>query len=579
MSDSIPRPVSTPGSMDRVVARLTSLARPAPGFAIAPEPRSFGSFARGRQLLAGNFMFAGALIEDQGGNIWSLETPSEAFSAELHGFGWLDDLAAVADARTRDLAQKWISAWIARYGKGHGPGWTPDLTGRRLLRLLHHAEFALYGRDDAARKSYFRTLTHQTRYLSRRWSRTQPGLPRFEALCGLICASLLLEDQRQVSAKALPALRRACTEDIDKTGSIESRNPEELLEILTLLNWTNATMQDARQDRDTSVADAIARIAPTLRTLRHADGGLARFHGGGRGMEGQLDQALANSGVKHRHADGLAMGYARLSGGRTSVIVDAAPPSKKTGSQIAHASTLAFELTSGRRPVVVNCGSGISFGTEWHRAGRATPSHSTLCLQGRSSARLGPRGRARFEPLLDGPRNVPVRMTRANDGLRLQVGHDGYAPATGLTHARTLELTGDGRAIAGEDLLLAVDKTSKERFDDAIAEDHPDGIPFQVRFHLHPDVEAQLDLGGIAVSLALKSGELWVFRHDGSGELRLEPSVFLEKNRLKPRATTQIVLSSLAKDPRSRLRWSLSKAQDTPVSVRDLNMDGTDAAD
>jgi hypothetical protein len=76
----------------------------------------------------------------------------------------------------------------------------------------------------------------------------------------------------------------------------------------------------------------------------------------------------------------------------------------------------------------------------------------------------------------------------------------------------------------------------------------------------------------------LKSGELWVFRHDGSGELRLEPSVFLEKNRLKPRATTQIVLSSLAKDHATRVRWSLSKAQDTPVSIRDLNRDGMDVA-
>ena len=72
--------------------------------------------------------------------------------------------------------------------------------------------------------------------------------------------------------------------------------------------------------------DAIERIAPTLRTLRHADGALARFHGGGRGQEGWLDHALAASGIKTRQPDGLSMGYARLSAGRTSVIVDASPP-------------------------------------------------------------------------------------------------------------------------------------------------------------------------------------------------------------------------------------------------------------
>ncbi len=50
-------------------------------------------------------------------------------------------------------------------------------------------------------------------------------------------------------------------------------------------------------------------------------------------------------------------------------------------------------------------------------------------------------------------------------------------------------------------------------------------------------------MGGTAVSLALKSGEIWVFRHDGAAGLSLQPSVYLERGRLKPRAAKQIVLS------------------------------------
>ena len=89
-------------------------------------------------------------------------------------------------------------------------------------------------------------------------------------------------------------------------------------------------------------------------------------------MEGRLDHALAESGNKTRQADGLAMGYARLSAGRTSVVIDASPPPSGVSALNAHASTLAFELTSGRRPVIVNCGSGASFGEDWRRFGRAT---------------------------------------------------------------------------------------------------------------------------------------------------------------------------------------------------------------
>ncbi len=296
-------------------------------------------------------------------------------------------------------------------------------------------------------------------------------------------------------------------------------------------------------------------------------------------MEGWLDHALAASGVKGRHSDGLAMGFARLSAGRTSAIVDAAPPPTGRASANAHASTLAFELTSGRRPVIVNCGSGISFGPEWRRAGRATPSHSTLSLEGISTARLAAsRGFGSRELLVDAPRRVPIQISQATDGVRFEGGHDGYVKSHGLTHARLLEMTFDGRGLAGEDMLLALEDADKRRFDRAMDSVRLKGIPFQIRFHLHPEVDAEVDLGGAAISMALRSGEIWIFRHDSSTQMRLDPSVYLEKNRLKPRATKQIVLSGRAMEYATRIRWSLSKAQETPVSIRDLARDDADAS-
>ncbi len=73
--------------------------------------------------------------------------------------------------------------------------------------------------------------------------------------------------------------------------------------------------------------------------------------------------------------------------------------------------------------------------------------------------------------------------------------------------------------------------------------------------------------------MALKSGEIWVFRHDGKAKLSLEPSVYMEKGRLKPRATKQVVLTGVAVEYATRICWTLAKAQDTPNSVRDLGRD------
>lgn len=558
-------------------ARAGRMRAQAVGFVSSPEPRTIGSVARGRQLLAGNYLFAGHLIEQPGADIWALNPPNPDFMLELNGFQWLDDLAAVGDAPARVLAQQWLWAWIDRFGRGRGPGWTPDLTGRRLMRWINHALFLLRGHDGPDSDAFYRSLNQQTQFLARRWQGAAHGLPRFEALTGLIHAGLSLEGMRSFAAPAVKALERECQSQIDARGGLTSRNPEDLLEVFTLLTWAATALSDAGQNLSAGHLSAIERIVPTLRRLRHADGGLARFHGGGRGAEGLLDHALAQAQVRGSPPQGLAMGYARLSAGRTSVIVDAQVPPAGRASFQAHASTLAFELTSGRRPLIVNCGSGRSFGPEWRQAGRATPSHSTLALEGYSSARLGPVDPATGgETLIEGPTHVPVELENAPEGWRFQGAHNGFGPTHGLSHVRTLEMTLDGRGIAGEDMLLALEDPEKRRFDRALDAAALSGIAFDIRFHLHPDVDAAIDMGGTAVSMALRSGEIWVFRHEGGESLRLEPSVYLETGRLKPRAANQIVLSGRAMSYATRVRWSLSKAQETAIGVRDLARDTLD---
>ncbi len=175
------------------------------------------------------------------------------------------------------------------------------------------------------------------------------------------------------------------------------------------------------------------------------------------------------------------------------------------------------------------------------------------------------------------PQKVHLQKVVEQNATGVVAAHDGYTPSHGLTHMRRIELTTDGRDVSGEDTLAAVSDSDQARFDRAMDQVSLQGIPFTVRFHLHPDVDAALDLGGTAVSMALRSGEIWVFRFEGRGELALESSVYLEKTRLKPRKTKQVVLSGVAMDYATRIRWTLAKAQETPSVLRDL--EGGDAAE
>lgn len=571
MRSRVHHPLGGSQFANRLAAWSARRAASATGFVSQPEPRSIGLYARGKQLLNGNILLAGFLAEAPGAHLWDIPPPDPAFQAEAQGFAWLDDLAALGSAPARALAQSWTWGWIEHFSTGAGPGWTPDLTGRRIIRWIHHAIFLLQGRDKAHSDAYYLALSRQAAFLARRWKAAAPGLPRFEALTGLLYAGLSLIGKDALIAPAIAALSRECKAEIDASGALPTRNPEELLEVLTLLTWAVRALVEADRAIPEPLAAAIDRIAPALRSLRHADGGLARFHGGGKGLEGRLDQALAAAGPGRTPGHiAVAMGFARLSGGRTSVILDAADPPKGAARATAHASTAAFELTSGRRPLIVSCGSGLPFGPDWKLAGRATQSHSALSIAGFSSSRFGRRAE---DALLEDAARVTALRQAQGDGALVYLAHDGWSFTHGLTASRELHLSSDGRRLGGTDMLTALSATERKRFGIQLDRSGLIGIPFAIRFQLHPDVDATLDMGGHAVSMQLRSGEIWVFRHGSLAKLALEPSVYLEKGRLKPRATKQIVLSAHARELETRIGWTLAKAQDTPLAIRDLDRD------
>jgi len=93
--DTTDTPTTRARMMNRLHARLAARTRPATGFISNPEPKMIGHYARGRQLLAGNFLFSGHLIEAPGASLWDAAERVDTSTVPAHGFAWLDDMAAV----------------------------------------------------------------------------------------------------------------------------------------------------------------------------------------------------------------------------------------------------------------------------------------------------------------------------------------------------------------------------------------------------------------------------------------------------------------------------------------------------
>ncbi|WP_168201305.1 heparinase II/III family protein [Qingshengfaniella alkalisoli] len=557
---------------DRVAARLIGLSRPAGRLELHLDRYNFGNSARGAEILSGTFRLGGYVIRAPGRSMWDIASPGPAFDYARHGFLWLDDLVALGSRNARIRAKQWTTQWIAQYGNGRGPGWTADLAARRLERFSDDAVWLIKGAQAVDADGLNLTIARHLRFLSRRTNQSLPVVSYFRVLCLIASASHQL-DNVTTASDLLHELERACHDLIDAEGGVTTRSPEDLVTILRHLERASRAILASDGHVGSEHAMAMSRISQAIRTLRHSDGHLPRFHGGDSSVPGMIDGVLQRVGLR-APVRNAAMGFNRLTRGRSVLIIDAALPPIADNPMQAHASTLAFEMTAGRNPLIVSCGPGEPFGQDWARAARGTPSHSTLVVDGHSSSRLDAHKR-RADMMVEGPGEVKARSGHDSDAAFIG-SHDGYARSYGLTHERSLVLSLAGDTLHGQDRLISPDEPRRRVFERALnrmtgsRRGVPEGIPFVIRFHLHPDSTASLDMNGRAVSVELQNGELWVFRCDPKVMIRLDPSVYLEKTAREPRTTLQIVLSHRASGFDTRVGWSLIKTRDATEDLHDL---------
>jgi uncharacterized heparinase superfamily protein len=135
---------------------------------------------------------------------------------------------------------------------------------------------------------------------------------------------------------------------------------------------------------------------------------------------------------------------------------------------------------------------------------------------------------------------VEAQRQEAAGAHWLDASHDGWRKPFGAIYRRRLYVAESGEDVRGEDLI-----------------ESPEAQPFTLRFHLHPDVQANLQQDGGTVLLRLRSGSFWRLRADG-GRLSLEESIYL--GGPEPRRSEQVVLTSFA-DESQQVKWALSKVE------------------
>src|SRR6186997_2472491 len=516
---------------------------------IAPQDLRTADPTRASEIYSGRFAFAGKVVICDGRSPFEIEPPSEEWSEQLLGFGWLRHLRAADSSITRANARALVGEWIALQGAFDTlEGWRPDIVARRIISWLCQAPLVLHDADMKFYRRFLRNLTRQVRYLQRAVNATRDGVPRLQAVVALTYAALCMQGQ----ARMLKSVTRKLSDELGRQvlpdGGHASRNPGALIELLLDLLPLRQAFAARNVPPPPALNNAIDRMMPMLRFFRHGDGNFALFNGMGPTRSELVSTVLAYDDARGAPvANAPHSGYQRVQAGDALLLVEAGPSPPLPMSAEAHAGCLSFELSSRNHRIVVNCGLPATSRDTWRHVARATAAHSTVVFYDTSSCRFLTSESLKSllgAPILSGPSDVQVTRQERDNGMTLRLSHDGYATRFGVIHQRMLRLSPDGRRLDGEDVFAPAngDSLPARRGDN-----------FAVRFHLHPLVKASRHSDGHGVMLVLPSKEVWTF--DAYEErVELEESVYLAGPD-GPRRSVQIVIHGRARDV-SRVQWT-----------------------
>lgn len=515
---------------------------------VAPtDLRAIDSFA-GNEVLNGRFALAGYLFDAGGKSPFRQPLPSEGFAVQLQSFAWLRHVRADRSDEACANVRRIIDDWIAAHGRRRsGPAWRDEVVARRVAAWLSHSPVILQGAEQGFYKRFMKALNAQITYLQAISKTVPDGENRLLVKIALAMMSICVPVRGRVVGKASRDLDRELERQILADGGHISRNPRATLDLLIDLLPLRQTYLNLGLEVPSKLIPAIDRIYPALRFFRHQNGELALFNGATVTPANELVSVLRYDETAGQPFKALPhMGFHRMAGGQTTVIVDTGFPQSTDLTREAHAGCLSFEMSSGGYRYIVNAGRPELPQEDLQQAARMTAAHSAVTLNDSSHAEfshsdyLGP-------IFLDGVTSVEVERKQTKAGHdSLAAVHDGYMHSFGLLCGRELMMNAEGTAIGGRDRFFPPEGGPV---------DPQEGHYAVARFHIHPAIVAE-QTSPDTVLLNAPNGETWRFYSFGNDIVLAESIYFADTTGI--RGTEQIEIGfDLGQTP--EIRWEISR--------------------
>lgn len=537
---------------------------------LAPQDLKTADPTIAQDIYSGYYVFEGRSVKTEGQSPFLAAPPSLAWAEELYGFSWLRHLraagTALAQANARALVREFLEGM--GYSKAYFANET-QVVSRCLISFICQSPLILDGADHPFYMDFMQALGKMVRKLEYDVRYHSVPYRRLQAAIALCYAGLCCEGLETVLKKANRYLENELNNQILVDGGHISRNPRHLVDLLLDLLPLRQIYISRGQTILPSLQQTIDRMLPMLRLFRFPDGTLAHFNGMGITATDHLATLLMYDEVRAKpNLHTPYSGYARIEACTTVMVADIGGPPPTLSSAEACAGCLSFEFASGTSRLVVNCGIPYSASDALSLAARSTAAHSTLSpnhtpqfdflntKENKVSKKITSFLMKQIGPvILSAQPEVTCQRDESPHSTQIIASHDAYRDQYGFIHQRKWNLHNEGNTLQGEDTLIFDEGRKLEE-------------PLTIRFHLAPDIRANIVPSGQTVIMELPNSEVWQFSCE-LHEPQLEESMFFSVTD-GVRHTEQIVLY-LFPEENPNILWRFDRIREAKNISQNIN--------
>ncbi|MBL1419978.1 MAG: heparinase II/III family protein [Alphaproteobacteria bacterium] len=502
----------------------------------------------------GHISLAGLSFNIGANSPFQVVPPNQDWYEKLISFGWLRHFKALDSPIALLQAKALFIDWLYNKKFYNRKNWRAAVTAKRLIALLSYHSIMVDEDGEISSQVYFKAIDRHIQILIRTYKHAKYSQDKLDVAIALCFAQNCLDTNytnRYIDNHFETMLADQLSQQILPDGGHISRNPDVLLEIMLNLIPLKSSYTAQKLPVPVALQNAIDRIIPVLHFFCHPDGNFIQFNGAG-----PTDWAAFLS-VFDAEGEGLNpptqaphSGYYRLYAPNLQVTIDAGATPEPQYSTSAHAGPLAIEIFTGGQRMVVNCGAAPMHDYNWFTTTRSTAAHSTLSIADESTAIIKlPDWLSNLigNQIFHGHSKRPVTIGKTPTGPKVNASHDGYIRSFGLIHQREITLNEDGSLVTGVDNLSPANPNASPA-------EPP--LPFDIRFHLHPNVETQSSRDGHSILITLPNQDVWQFVSTFTS-FRLEDSIYLGEGQEKKK-TSQIIISGTVGDY-TEVKWQFRK--------------------